>query len=180
MHIHKYFINIFNFLLDIFFIYILNVSIPSHPPKPLSHPTLPCFNDSIPPPIHPLPLTCPPITLHWGIETSQDQRTTTDVQQGHPWLHMQLEPCFPPCVLFVWWFSPRELWRIWLVHIVVPPMGLQPHSTPSVLYLAPPFGNVCSVPWLAVSIPLCICQALAEPLRRQLYLAPVSKHFLAS
>ena len=142
--------------------------------------TLPCFYDSIPPPIHPLPLTCPPITLHWGIETSQDQRTTTDVQQGHPWLHMQLEPCFPPCVLFVWWFSPRELWRIWLVHIVVPPMGLQPHSTPSVLYLSPPLGNLCSVPWLAVSIPLCICQALAEPLRRQLYLAPVSKHFLAS
>jgi hypothetical protein len=31
-----------------------------------------------------------------------------------------------------------------------------------------------------VSICLCICQALAEPLRRQLYQAPVSMHFLAS
>ena len=24
-----------------------------------------------------------------------------------------------------WWFSPRELWGYWLVHIVVLPMGLQ-------------------------------------------------------
>jgi hypothetical protein len=24
-----------------------------------------------------------------------------------------------------WWFSPMELWEYWLVHIVVPPMGLQ-------------------------------------------------------
>jgi hypothetical protein len=33
---------------------------------------------------------------------------------------------------------------------------------------------------MAVSIHLCIYQALAEPLRRQLYQAPVSKHLLAS
>jgi hypothetical protein len=33
---------------------------------------------------------------------------------------------------------------------------------------------------LAESIHLCICQALAEPLRRQLYQVPVSKHLLAS
>jgi hypothetical protein len=31
-----------------------------------------------------------------------------------------------------------------------------------------------------VNIHFCICQALAEPLRRQLYQAPVSKHLLAS
>jgi hypothetical protein len=31
-----------------------------------------------------------------------------------------------------------------------------------------------------MSIHICICQALAEPLRRQLYQVPVSKHFLAS
>jgi hypothetical protein len=30
-------------------------------------------------------------------------------------------------------------------------------------------GTLCSVQWLAVSICLCICQALAEPLRKQLY-----------
>jgi hypothetical protein len=31
---------------------------------------------------------------------------------------------------------------------------------------------------MAVSIYLCICEALAEPLRRELYQAPVSKHLL--
>jgi hypothetical protein len=51
---------------------------------------------------------------------------------------------------------------------------------PSVLCLTPPLGTPCSVQWLAVSICLCICQALAEPLRRRLYQTPVSMHFLAS
>jgi len=41
--------------------------------------------------------------------------------------------------------------------------------------LTPPLGTLCSVQWLAVSIRLCICQPLAEPLWRQLYQAPVSK-----
>jgi hypothetical protein len=31
---------------------------------------------------------------------------------------------------------------------------------------------------MAESIPLCICQALAKPLRIQLYQAPISKHLL--
>jgi hypothetical protein len=39
--------------------------------------------------------------------------------------------------------------------------------------------TLCSVQWLAESIHLSICQALAEPLRRQLYKAPVSKQFAA-
>ena len=51
---------------------------------------------------------------------------------------------------------------------------------PLVLSLTPPFRTLCSVQWLAVSICLCICQALSEPLRRQLDQAPVSMHFLAS
>jgi hypothetical protein len=83
-------------------------------------------------------------------------------------------------VLFNWWSIPWELWGIWLVDIVVPPMGLQTPSAPSVLSLPPPLGNLCSVQWLALSICLCICQALAEPPTRQLYQAPVSKQFLAS
>jgi hypothetical protein len=33
---------------------------------------------------------------------------------------------------------------------------------------------------MAVSIHFCIYQALADPLKRQLYQAPVSKHLLAS
>jgi hypothetical protein len=67
-----------------------------------------------------------------------------------------------------------------LVYIVVPPMRLQAPSAPLVLSLAPPLGTLFSVQWLAESIHLCICQALAELLRRELYLAPVSKHLLAS
>jgi hypothetical protein len=51
----------------------------------------------------------------------------------------------------------------------------------SVLFLTPPQGTPlatsCSVQRLALNIHLCICQALAEPLRRQLCQAPVSIHF---
>jgi hypothetical protein len=59
-------------------------------------------------------------------------------------------------------------------------MGLQIPSAPWVLSLAPSLETLCSVQWMAVSIHLCICQAPAEPLRRQLYQAPVSKLLLAS
>jgi hypothetical protein len=40
--------------------------------------------------------------------------------------------------------------------------------------------TLCSGQWMAKSIHLCICQAQVEPLKRQLYQAPVSKHLLAS
>ena len=43
------------------------------------------------------------------------------------------------------------------------------YEGPSVLSLTPPLGSLCSVRWLASSIHICIGQALAEPLRRQLY-----------
>ena len=59
-------------------------------------------------------------------------------------------------------------------------MGLQTPSAPWVLSLAPSLGTLCSVQWMTVSIYFCICQALAEPLRRQLNQAPVSKLLLAS
>jgi hypothetical protein len=81
---------------------------------------------------------------------------------------------------FGWWFSPRKLWGYWLVHIVVPPMWLQTPSATWILSLAPSLGILCSIQWMTVSIHFCICQALAEPLRRQLYQAPVSKLLLAS
>ena len=52
----------------------------------------------------------------WHSPTLQHQAFTgtrasppIDAQQGHPLLHMQLEPWVPPCVLFAWWFSPWEL-----------------------------------------------------------------------
>jgi hypothetical protein len=95
-------------------------------------------------------------------------------------LHMKLEPRVLPCVFFGWWFSPWELWGYLLVHIAVLPMGLQTPSAPWVLSLAPSLGTRCSVQSMTVSIHFCICQTLAEPLRRQLYQGPVSRLFLAS
>jgi hypothetical protein len=67
-----------------------------------------------------------------------------------------------------------------LIDIVVLSTGLQTPSAPSVLSVTSPLGTRCSVQWLAASIRLCICQTPAGPLRRQLYQAPVSMHFLAS
>ena len=63
-----------------------------------------------------------------------------------------------------------------MVHIVVSPLELQTPSVPWVLFLASPLGSLCLVQWLAKSV--CIYQALREPLRRQLYQAPISKHLL--
>jgi hypothetical protein len=67
-----------------------------------------------------------------------------------------------------------------LIVLIVPPMGLQTPSAPWALSLAPSLGTLCSVQWMDESIHLCIFQALAESLRRQLYQAPVSKRLLAS
>jgi hypothetical protein len=122
-------------------------------------------------------LTNPPIPASWswhsptlGHRAFTRPRTSpsNDVQQGHPLLHRRLEPWVAPCVLFGWWFSPWELWGYWLVHIVVPLMGPPPPSTPWVFFLTPPLGILCSVQWLALSLHICICQTLVEPLRRQL------------
>jgi hypothetical protein len=55
---------------------------------------------------------------------------------------------------------------VWLVDIVVLPMGLQTTLAPLVLSLIPPLESLCSVQWLAASIHLCICQALTEPFKR--------------
>jgi hypothetical protein len=72
----------------------------------------------------PLPLlTNPPTPASWSWHSSTLVHRTfigprafppIDDWQGHPLLHMQLEPWVPPCVFFGWWFSPRELWGYWL------------------------------------------------------------------
>ena len=69
---------------------------------------------------------------------------------------------------------------VWLVDIVVLPIGLQTLSAPSVLSLPLPLGSLNSVWWLAVSIYVCIGQVLTEHFRGHLYQVPDSKHFLAS
>ena len=103
--------------------------------------------------------------------------TNTEV---YPLIYMQLEPRVPPCLLVGFWFSPWELWGVWLVNIVVLPMGLQTPSAPSALPLSPPLGTRCSLQRLAASICLCICKALAASLRRQPCQVPFSMHFLGS
>ena len=123
----------FAFLLDIFFIYISNVipfpSFPSENPLPSY---LPLF------PNPPTPTSWPLLSPILGHRTFTGPRASPpiDDQLGHPLLHMQLEPWILPCAFFGWWFSPRELWEYWLVHIVVPPMRLQISSAPWVLSLA--------------------------------------------
>jgi hypothetical protein len=103
-----------------------------------------------------------------------------DDQLIHPLLHMQPEPEVPPCVFFYWWFSSKEISGYWLVHIDGPPMGHQTSSAPWRHSLGPSLGILCSVQWMIVSIYFSICQALAEPVRRQIYQTPVSKLLLAS
>jgi len=53
--------------------------------------------------------------------------------------------------------------------------GSQVPLAPSVLSLTPPTGIPVSIQRFAASIRLCIRLALAVPLRRQLYPAPVSR-----
>jgi hypothetical protein len=67
---------------------------------------------------------------------------------------MQLEPRVSPCVFFGWWFSPREFWGYWLVHIVVPPMGMQTPSVSWVLFLAPSLGDPLLCPMDGCEHPL--------------------------
>jgi hypothetical protein len=99
---------------------------------------------------------------------------------GHPLRHIKLESQVPSCVFFDWWYISKKLWGYWIVHIVVPPMGLQTPSAPCVLSLAPSLRTVCFIQSMTVSIHFCICQALAEPPRKQLSHAPVSRLLLAS
>jgi hypothetical protein len=122
--------------------------------------------------IYPSP-ACQPTSWPWHPPTLGHKAFTgprafppIDDQLSHPLLYI----CswVPPCVLFGWWFSPWEHRGYWLVHIVAPPIGLQTPSAPWVLSLAPPLGTLCSVQWMALRIHPCICQALVDPLQRQL------------
>jgi hypothetical protein len=109
------------FLLDIFFIYISNsiLKVPYTLDTPCS-------------PTHPLPSSwprCSPVLVH-TIFARPRASPPNDGQLGYLLLHMQL--------------GTRAL-GYWLVHIVVPPIGLQTLSAPWVLSLAPPLGALCSI-----------------------------------
>jgi hypothetical protein len=68
-----------------------------------------------------------------------------------------------PSMCTIWRWSIGSL-GVWLLDIIVLPIGFQTPSAPLVFSLTPPFGTPCSVQYLTSSILLCICQALAEPL----------------
>jgi hypothetical protein len=143
---------------------------------PYPFPPSPCL------PTYPLLHPCPSIPLHWGIKPSQDQRPLLPLMSNKAnfcyiciWSHVSLH-----LYSLVGGLVPGSSEGYWLVHIVVPPMGLQASSAPSLLSLPPPLGALCSVQWLAKSMHLCICEAPEEPLRIQLYQAPINKHLLAS
>jgi hypothetical protein len=161
----------FTFLkLDIVFTFQMLSSFLVSPPKtPISSPC-PLLTNL------PTPASWPRHSPILGLRALTGARASPiDDQLGHHLLHMQLEPCIPTCVHFGWWFSPRYLWGYWLVHIVVPPMGLQWHSAPWVLSLTPSLGTLCQCQWMTVNIHFCICQALAEHLRRQIFQAPLAQ-----
>jgi hypothetical protein len=79
----------------------------SHPKAPYPIP---------PPPNHQPTHSCFPVLAFPYTGASSLHRIKapppTDVRQGRPLLHMQLEPWIPPRVLFGWWFIPWELWGI--------------------------------------------------------------------
>jgi hypothetical protein len=88
---------------------------------------------------HPPPLPYPPtppfwpgVPLYWGIQSLRVQwaSLSSDGQLGHLLLNLQLES--------------RAL-GYWLVHNVVPPIGLQIPLAPWVLSLAPPLGALWSI-----------------------------------
>jgi hypothetical protein len=120
-----------SFCFFLFWIFLIGYFIYLHFKCPLSR-----FPPKSPYPIPPLPASmrvCPShltaLTFPYtGAFTGSKASPPIDAQQGHPLLHLQLEPWVPPCVLLIWWLS---LWELWLVHIVVPPMGLQTPSAPS-------------------------------------------------
>jgi hypothetical protein len=103
---------------------------------------------------------------------------------------MQLELC----VLLSWWLSPWEPWGS-LYTVTIPrqpdPVGeycCSSHGVTNLFSSFSPFSNSSTgdpmfsqmVSCKHLSICFCICQALAGPLRKQLYQASFNKHFLAS
>jgi hypothetical protein len=129
---------------DIFFIYISNV---------FPFPTFPSKSPPSPPPT-PNPQPTHSHSWSWhspilGHRTFRGPKASPPIDDslGHPLLHIQLEPQVPPCVFFDWWFSSKELWGYWLVHTVVPPMGLQAASVPWVFSLALSLETLSSVQW---------------------------------
>ena len=109
------------FLLDIFFMYISDVFQVSPSETPYAIPPPPAsMRVLLYPPTSIFPGIPLPTLGHWtpsGLRAS----SPTDVQQGHPLLHMWAQAWVPPCVHFGWWSSSQELWGV-----LFPPLGCKP------------------------------------------------------
>ena len=140
---------------------------PSHPPHLLL-----LWGCSLIHLTHPLRPHRPGIPPRWSIKPPQDQGPGLSLMPDKAIL----------CYICSWSYSSLHVYS--LVGGLVP--GSSGESGKLILlFFLQSFPNssirvLCSIQWLVASIHLCICQALAEPLRSQLYHAPVSKHFLAS
>jgi hypothetical protein len=152
---------------------------PISPRDPLFHPPPPAFYEGVPPPTHShLPTLASPTLGHQAF--TEPRASPPNWCQTRPSSASYAAGAMGRSMCTLWLVvSPWELCGGWLVDIVLP-IGMQTSSAPSVFSLTPLLGTPCSVQWLSASICLCICQVLAEPLRRQLYQAPVSMHLLAS
>ena len=119
-----------------------NIPLPSYPSamSPITNPpsSLPFVCMRVLP--HTPTLSCPTAPLFPYSGASNLPRTKDlppiTVGQGHPLLHMYLEPKIPLGIPLGWW---SRLWENWVVRsaYVVLPMGFQSPSAPTVLLPAP-------------------------------------------
>jgi hypothetical protein len=142
--------------------------------NPLSYPSPPASMRVLPP-THPLSSCCHGIPLHWGIEHSQAQGPLHPLMSNKAiFCHICGQHHGLLCVYsLVVGPVPGSSRATGLLTLLLPPWGCKPpqllQSLLQLLHRGPPI----SVQWLAASF-LCICQALAEPLRRQPYQAYIS------
>ena len=149
--LHHGLIDCFIFSVDLIFIYFSNVIPFPNSPSRKGDPILPHLASMRVLPHLPTHSLLPALAFPYTGALSLHRTSSfhIDVQQGHPLLHMRLKPWVPPCVLYSWWFSPCELWRVWLVYIIVHPVCCKPLQLLQSFLLTPALETPCSVQWLA-------------------------------
>jgi len=147
------------------------------PPIPICF-RCPAFFKGVSPSAKTSPCSLPSMTFYLleGPALAWPRASPIGAEHGHALLHMQLETPVCPCEVLGRCFSPAEIWFVTTVVLT----GLQGTSAPLILSLSSPKGTLFSVQWLAGSISLGICHDLEEPIRRELYQAPIYMHLLTS
>lgn len=137
------------FIGDLIYLHFLLSPFPLFPPaNSLSHPL---FYEGTPKQeIH--PSTYSHITalafLHTGAPSLYSGRSPLPLMTDKA-TYAAESPVGPSMCTLWWWFSPWELWGIWLVNILVLSMGWETPSAPSVLPVTSPLcSHVQSYVWL--------------------------------